>query len=76
MSLSKIHCCYIIISREKHKEKLKEKHTLEQDELFCCVIISSGLKENNLLLTKTKECRKKKEVCPFLLLEGPGPLSP
>ena len=40
MSLSKIHCCYIIISTE-----LKEKHTLEQDELFCCVIISSGLKE-------------------------------
>ena len=23
----------------------EEKHTLEQDELFCCVIISSGLKE-------------------------------
>ena len=28
--------------------ELKEKHTLEQDE-FCCVIISSGLKENNVL---------------------------
>ena len=26
MSLSKIHCCYIIISTE-----LKEKHSLEQD---------------------------------------------
>ena len=23
----------------------KEEHTLEQEELFCCVIISSGLKE-------------------------------
>ena len=44
MSLSKIHCYYIIISTE-----LKEKHTLEQDELFCCIIISSGLKENNFL---------------------------
>ena len=44
MSLSKIHCCYIIISTE-----LKEKHTLDQDELSCCVIISSGLKENNVL---------------------------
>ena len=41
MSLSKIHCCYIIISAE-----FKEKHTLKQDELFCCVIISSGLKES------------------------------
>ena len=40
MSSSKIHCCYIIISTE-----LKEKPTLEQDELFCCVNISSGLKE-------------------------------
>ena len=26
--------------------ELKEKHTLEQDELFCCVIISSGIKES------------------------------
>ena len=41
MSLSKIHCCYIIISTE-----LKEKHTLQQDELFPCVITSSGLKES------------------------------
>ena len=38
-----MHCYYIIISTE-----LKEKHTLEQEE-FCCVIISSGLKENNVL---------------------------
>ena len=41
MSLSKIHCCYIIISTE-----LKKKHTLGQDKLFCCVIINSGFKEN------------------------------
>ena len=40
MSLSKIYCCYIIISTE-----LKETHTLEQDEFFCCAIISSGFKE-------------------------------
>ena len=44
MSLSKIHCCYIIISTE-----LNRIHTLEQDELFCCVIVRSGLKENNIL---------------------------
>ena len=37
----KIHCSYKIISTE-----LKEKHILEQDELFCCVIISSELKES------------------------------
>ena len=40
MSSGKIHC-YIIISTE-----LKQKHTFEQDELFCCVIFSSGLKES------------------------------
>ena len=44
MSLGKIHCYYIIISTE-----LKGKHTLKQNELFCCVTISSGLKENNIL---------------------------
>ena len=33
--------CYIIVSIE-----LKEEYTLEQDELFCCVIISSGFKES------------------------------
>ena len=43
MSSSKIHCYCITISTE-----LKEKHTLEKDE-FCCVIISCGLKENNVL---------------------------
>ena len=41
MSSSKIHYCYIIISTE-----LNEKHTLEQDALFCCVIISSGLQDS------------------------------
>ena len=37
---SRIYCCYIIIGTG-----FKEKHILEQDESFCCVIISSGLKE-------------------------------
>ena len=69
MSLSKIHCCYIIISTE-----LKEKHTLDQDELSCCIIISSGLKKKKIIMsyvTKIKECRKK-NFCPFLILESQG----
>ena len=41
MSWSRILFYYIIISTE-----FKEKHTLEQYELFSCVIISSGLKES------------------------------
>ena len=41
--LSRIYCCYIIAGTE-----FKGKHILEQDELFCCVIISSGLKEKSL----------------------------
>ena len=53
-SSSRIHCCYIITGTE-----FKEKHILEQDELFCCAIISSGLKG--------------KHICPFLLLENPNP---
>ena len=57
MSSIRIHCCYIIIGTE-----FKEKHILEQDGLFCCAIISSGLKEKN--------------ICPFLLLENSRPLSP
>ena len=43
ISSFRIHCCYIIVSR-----KFKEKHTLKQDELFCCVIINFGLKEKNV----------------------------
>ena len=49
MSLCRIHCCYIIIGKE-----FKEKHTLEEDELFYCIIISSGLKE-----------KKKKVLCDY-----------
>ena len=41
MSLSKTHCCYIILSTE-----FKEKHNFEQDALICCVIISLGLKKD------------------------------
>ena len=63
--------CYKIIGTE-----FKEKHTFEQDELFCCIIISSGLKEKKMFdVTKRKECRKE-IVCPFLLFQGPRPLSP
>ena len=40
MSSSRIHCCHIIIGTE-----FKGKYILEQNELFCCIIISSGLKE-------------------------------
>ena len=43
MCSSSIHCYYIVIGTE-----FKEKHILEQDELFCCVIISSGVKEKSL----------------------------
>ena len=45
-----------------------------QDELFCCGIISSGPKEKTFYVIKMQECRK--EVCPFLILESPRPLSP
>ena len=68
MSFSKIHCYYIIISTE-----LKGKHTLEQDE-FCCVIISSGLQENSLM--GLRQSNVEKNVCLFLLLVSPRPLSP
>ena len=57
-SSSKIRCCYIIISTE-----LKEKHTLEQNELFCCIIISSGLKENKLMWLRQSSVEK--NICPF-----------
>ena len=57
MSSSMIHCCYIIIGTE-----FKGEHILEQDELFCCAIISSELKEKN--------------ICPFLLLKNSRPLYP
>ena len=40
MSWSMMLFYYLIISTE-----FKEEHTFEQDE-FCCVIISSGLKES------------------------------
>ena len=67
---SRIYWCYIIIGTG-----FKEKHILEQGESFCCVIISSGLKEKKkFYVTKMKECRKR--VCSFLLLKCLRPLSP
>ena len=56
MPSSSIHGCYIIFGSQ-----VKRKHILEQDELFCCAIISSGLTE--------------KKNCPFLFLENARPLS-
>ena len=67
MSSSRIHCCYIMFSTA-----FKEEHTLEQDELFCCVIIRCGLKGKKIV-TKWKECRRKKKACLFLLLKSPRP---
>ena len=85
MSLSRIHCCYIIINTE-----LKKKHTLEQDEVFLlcnplalglkkvslkdCCHNNSELKKKNLIRLKQRNVEKK--ACPFLVLEGPRPLSP
>ena len=71
MSLRRIRCCYIIIGKE-----FKEKHTLEEDELFCCIIISSGLKgkKKKFYVTMTKECRKKTFVL-FSSSRAPDSLS-
>ena len=48
--------------------------------VVCCIISSSGLKgkkkkNKTFYVTKTKECRENKNVCPFLL-ENSRPLSP
>ena len=49
MSSSRLHCCHITIGTE-----FKVKHILEQDELFCCAIISSEIKvEKTFYMTKT-----------------------
>ena len=61
MSSSRIHCCYIIIGTE-----FKEKHILEQDELFCCINISSGLREKKFVLFSSLRIPD-----PFLLLGDP-----
>ena len=42
--------------------ELKEKHTLEQDELFCCVIINSGIKQKMFVIFSSRV------PDPFLLL--------
>ena len=56
MSSSRIHCCNIIILAE-FKEKL-----LEQDELFCCIIISSGLRGASLVAQRLKCLRPTRET--------------
>ena len=69
-SSNRAHCCYIITSTE-----FKEKHTLEQNELFCCAIISTGLKggkKKPFYVIKLKELK----TVSFLLLKGSRPLLP
>ena len=58
LSLSRIHCCYIIPSIEFK---------------LSCLLCNLQL---NVYVTKTKECRGGRNVCPFLLLENSRPLSP
>ena len=60
-------CCYIIIDTE-----FKEKHILEQDELFCCAIISSELKQTNEMFVLFSSLRTPD---PYLLLRDSGSLS-
>ena len=69
MSSSNLHC-YIITGTE-----LKEKHTLGQDVLFCCIIFSSELKDcqsqaKQIVAITTQGCRGKKKMF-VLLLKGP-----
>ena len=66
MSLSSIQCCYIIIGTE-----FKGKHILEQDELFCCAIICSGLIEKMFVLFSSLRTPD-----PYLLLESLRLVSP
>ena len=62
LSSSRMHCFYIILSTEF--------------KLSC--LLCSWLKEKKKMfyVTKTKECREKKDVCPFRLLENSRPLPP
>ena len=53
------HFCYIILGAE-----FKEKHILEQDELFCCAL---GLKKKKFVLFFSLRAPD-----PFLLLRDPG----
>ena len=60
--LSRIHCPYTILSTE-----FKGKHNLEQDELFCCALIRSGLKEKKKFVLFSSL----RVPDPFLLLGDP-----
>ena len=65
LSLSRIHCCYIILSTEFKLSCLLCNHQFR------------AYRKKQFYVTETKECReKKKDVCPFLLLEHFRPLSP
>ena len=70
MSSSCMHCCHINIGTE-----FKGKHILEQDELLCCAIISSGLKEETKFVLFSSLRTPDPSLGapdPFLLLEDPG----
>ena len=68
MPSSSIHGCYIIFGSQ-----VKRKHILEQDELFCCAIISSGLIEKKKKIVRFSSLRTPD---PCLLLESPELVSP
>jgi len=75
MSSNRTDYCYIIIGTE-----FKGKYILEQDELFCYAIISSGLKG------KQQQQQQQQQMFvlfsslripdPYLLFKSPRPLSP
>ena len=70
LSSSRIHCCYIHIGTE-----FKGKHFLELDELFCCALISSGLKVKKKYFMWLTLRNVEKKICPFFLLENLRSLS-
>ena len=60
MSSIRIHCCYIIIGTE-----FKEKHILEQDELFCCIIIQfSSVQFSRSVLSNSSQCHEPQHARP------------
>ena len=65
LSSGSIHCCHMITGTE-----FKRKYILEQDELLCCAVISSGLKEKRFVLSSSLRIPD-----PYLLLESPRPFS-
>ena len=71
MSSNRTDYCYTIIGTE-----FKGKYILEQDELFCCAIISSGLKEKKKQKQMFVLFSSLRIPDPYLLFKSPRPLSP